>query len=181
MKYLVEVILIILCLIFLNGCKPSSSSKEISSQIVISKRDSQYIADDVSKPPSPIYSGLNLIIDSLGFIYFHSSKIESTLPENKIIEHVDSLETKLTLIGSNNDVKSIDRLVDSILNIMLIEKWKLVEIASTTDTVNMRSIELIQNSFLKGEKFILELRMATHQEIKYLTQNYNAKNRKNKN
>ncbi len=153
------------------SCRESNNSNPSVEQIVISKennvlkskRDSILQVDSSAIfPPLSYYSRFNFIIDETSNIYFHNLHKSYNLDEPPLV----SLKEEDVVILLYEDIKGF---VDSIYESIDTSDWKLIQIASTTDTINMRSYRILNEQFDVKRKFAkTPLRFITNEEMEVL-------------
>lgn len=117
-------------------------------------------------PPQGYYSGINFILDETSKIYFHDKRISCWNSEYEGNPPIMNLKEADILVLSYEDVKGF---VDSIYGTFDPSKWKVVEIASTSDTINMKSYEVLNEQINKERRFgKAPLRLVTKEEREVL-------------
>lgn len=141
-------------------------SNEEAPQIILSARDRKLKEDTTYSKPSPIYyTGVNFIIDQTSRIYFHNKTVPYSCSRSFIEPPLVHLEKDDLVELGYNDLKSH---IDSIYALFEPSKWKFVQIASTSDTVNLTSFEALKEVMRIENRFARTLRRATDEEMTVL-------------
>lgn len=154
-----------------SNCSESKDSSDLVHQIIISREESllrakrdRIIKTDpsVTFPPQGYYSGFNFIMDETSNIYFHNKWINCWDEEYEEKPPFMNLKESDVLVLSYRDIGAF---VDSIYESFDPLKWKVVQMASTIDTVNMVSYDALNGQIDLERKFAkVPLRLVTEEE-----------------
>jgi len=154
-----------------SNCFKSKDSTDLVHQIIISREDSlsrsrrdRIIKTDpsVTFPPQGYYSGFNFIMDETSNIYFHNKWINCWHEEYEEKPPIMNLMESDIVVLSYSDLRTF---VDLIYESFDPSRWKIVQMVSTVDTVNMRSYDALNGHIDLERKFAkVPLRLVTEEE-----------------